>query len=167
MNEVRRAFGAVVLVLFVLGGCAHGVPLRPVQAAPDQLKWVADPRGYQQTLIVGDPAKPGMYAAHIRFPANLRIAPHFHPDERIVTVLSGTVHFGYGERFDESQLRALPAGSVWTDGTSALRLGEGRGGPAPGHRHRPVGHDRDQPVGRDVATRPRDTSPGRRAGTRP
>lgn len=115
MNEVRRAFGAVVLVLFVLGGCAHGVPLRPVQAAPDQLKWVADPRGYQQTLIVGDPAKPGMYAAHIRFPANLRIAPHFHPDERIVTVLSGTVHFGYGERFDESQLRALPAGSVWTE----------------------------------------------------
>lgn len=115
MNEIRRAFGAVVLVLFVLGGCAHSVPLRPEQTAPDQLKWVTDPRGYQQAVIVGDPAKPGMYAAHIRFPANLRIAPHFHPDDRIVTVLSGTVHFGYGERFDESRLRALPAGSVWTE----------------------------------------------------
>jgi quercetin dioxygenase-like cupin family protein len=102
-------------VLFLLGGCAHGAPLRPVQTAPDQLQWVTDPRGYQQAVIVGDPAKPGMYAAHIRFPANLRIAPHFHPDERIVTVLSGTVHFGYGERFDESLLRALPAGSVWTE----------------------------------------------------
>ena len=115
MNGIRRVFGAVVLVLFALGGCAHGVLLRPVQTAPDQMRWVADPRGYQQALIIGDPAKPGMYAAHIRFPANLRIAPHFHPDERIVTVLSGTVYFGYGERFDESQLRALPAGSVWTE----------------------------------------------------
>ena len=115
MNGVRRVVGAVVLALFVIGGCAHGVPLRPAQTAPDQLRWVADPRGYQQALIVGDPAKPGMYAAHIRFPANLRIAPHFHPDERIVTVLSGTVHFGYGERFDESRLRAMPAGSVWTE----------------------------------------------------
>jgi hypothetical protein len=45
-----------------------------------------------------------MYAAHSRLPANLRIAPHFQPDERIVTVLSGTVHFGYGERFDERVL---------------------------------------------------------------
>jgi quercetin dioxygenase-like cupin family protein len=114
VNAVSRV-GAVVLVLFVLGGCAHGVPLRPVQTAPSQLAWVTDPRGYQQALIVGDPAKPGMYVAHIRFPANLRIAPHFHPDDRIVTVLSGTVHFGYGERFDESRLRALPAGSVWTE----------------------------------------------------
>jgi quercetin dioxygenase-like cupin family protein len=115
VNGIRRVLGAVVLVLFVVGGCAHGVALRPAQTAPDQLKWVTDPRGYQQAVIVGDPAKPGMYAAHIRFPVNLRIAPHFHPDERIVTVLSGTVHFGYGERFDESRLRALPAGSVWTE----------------------------------------------------
>lgn len=115
MKGIRRSVGAVVLALAVFGGCAHSVPLRPVQTAPEQLKWVTDPRGYQQAVIVGDPAKPGMYAAHIRFPANLRIAPHFHPDDRIVTVLSGTVHFGYGERFDESRLRALPAGSVWTE----------------------------------------------------
>lgn len=114
MNGISRILG-VVVALFVLGGCAHGVPLRPVQTAPEQLLWVTDPRGYQQAVIVGDPTRPGMYAAHIRFPANLRIPPHFHPDERIVTVLSGTVHFGYGERFDESRLRPMPAGSVWTE----------------------------------------------------
>jgi quercetin dioxygenase-like cupin family protein len=110
-----RPIVAVAVALLVLGGCARGVPLKPLLAAPDQLTWVADPRGYQQAVVVGDPAKPGMYAAHIRFPAGLRIAPHVHPDDRIVTVLSGTVHVGYGERFDESRLRALPAGSVWTE----------------------------------------------------
>jgi quercetin dioxygenase-like cupin family protein len=86
-----------------------------LQVAPDQLTWTADLRGYEQAVIVGDPTKPGMYAARIRFPSNLRIAPHFHRDDRIVTVLSGTVLFGYGARFDESAMRAFPAGSVWTE----------------------------------------------------
>jgi hypothetical protein len=30
-------------------------------------------------------------------------------------LLSGTAYFGYGERFDETRMRALPAGSVWTE----------------------------------------------------
>ena len=115
MNVMYRVLGAAALVLFVIVGVAQGGALRPVQATPDQLTWVADPRGYEQALIVGDPTKPGMYAARIRFPANLRIAPHFHPDDRIVTVLSGTVLFGYGERFDESKMQTLPAGSVWSE----------------------------------------------------
>ena len=106
---------AAALVVLVLVTLAHGESLRPLEATPDRLTWVRDPRGYEQALIVGDPEKSGLYAAHIRFPAGLRIAPHFHPDERIVTVLSGTVYFGYGERFDESRMRALPAGSVWTE----------------------------------------------------
>jgi len=106
---------AAALVVLVLVTLAHGESLRPLEATPDRLTWVRDPRGYEQALIVGDPEKSGLYAAHIRFPAGLRIAPHFHPDERIVTVLSGTVYFGYGERFDETRMRALPAGSVWTE----------------------------------------------------
>lgn len=50
-----------------------------------------------------------------KFPPGLRVEPHFHPDERIVTVLAGTVYVGYGEQFDESKMKALPAGSVWTE----------------------------------------------------
>lgn len=117
MNAVHRIVGAALLVLFAITGSAQGEALRAVRATPDQLTWgVWDtPRGYEQAVIVGDPTKPGMYAAHIRVPTNLRITPHFHPDDRIVTVLSGTVLFGYGERFAESRMRALPAGSVWTE----------------------------------------------------
>jgi len=115
MTAVYRLVGAALLVVSAIAGSAHGEPLRPQQTTPDQFTWVRDPRGYEQAVIVGDPTKPEMYAAHIRFPANLRIAPHFHPDDRVVTVLSGTVLFGYGERFDEGRMRALPAGSVWTE----------------------------------------------------
>src|SRR5436309_14284275 len=106
---------AAALVVLVLVMLAHGDSLRPLEATPDRLTWVRDPRGYEQALIVGDPEKSGLYAAHIRFPAGLRIAPHFHPDKRIVTVLSGTVYFGYGERGDESRRRARRGGSVGTE----------------------------------------------------
>jgi quercetin dioxygenase-like cupin family protein len=115
VNTAYRLVGAAVLVLFVGIGFGQSEVLRPVQVTADQLTWIRDPRGYEQALVLGDPTKPGMYAAHIRFPANLRIEPHFHPDDRIVTVLSGTVLVGYGERFDESKMRALPAGSLWTE----------------------------------------------------
>ena len=38
--------------------------------------------------------------------------PHTHPDERIVTVLSGNFYLGAGPTFDESKAKELKAGSV-------------------------------------------------------
>lgn len=47
-------------------------------------------------------------------PAGYKLAPHAHPDDREVT-MSGTWHMGYGEQFDEAALKALPAGSFYTE----------------------------------------------------
>jgi quercetin dioxygenase-like cupin family protein len=41
--------------------------------------------------------------------------PHFHPDAREVTVLSGVWYTGYGETADAAKLKALPAGSFYTE----------------------------------------------------
>ena len=38
-----------------------------------------------------------------------------HPDERIGMVISGTLLVGYGEQFDESKMKALSPGSIWTE----------------------------------------------------
>ena len=38
-----------------------------------------------------------------------------HPDSREVTILSGTWYTGYGETFDTAALKALPAGSFYTE----------------------------------------------------
>src|SRR6266446_4477383 len=46
---------------------------------------------------------------------NTRIEAHTHPDDRAVTVISGAWHFGYGTRFDEKELKELPAGSFYTE----------------------------------------------------
>jgi quercetin dioxygenase-like cupin family protein len=37
--------------------------------------------------------------------------PHSHPTENLVMVLSGTVLYGEGDKFDPAKLKAYPAGS--------------------------------------------------------
>ncbi|MFA5182952.1 MAG: cupin domain-containing protein [Syntrophales bacterium] len=106
------------LVLLITAMLAHGETLRQAQITPDQLdqlQWAASSRGIQEARIIGNPAESGMYLVRSKYPRGLRIEPHFHPGDRIVTVLSGTIYLGYGKKFDEKKMKALPAGSVWTE----------------------------------------------------
>ena len=41
----------------------------------------------------------------------LRIAPHTHPADEHLTIISGTFEIGLGEKFDAQALQPLPAGS--------------------------------------------------------
>jgi hypothetical protein len=74
-----------VSMLSVVGVQAE--PLASVRAAPDELTWKPPPlgAGLQRANIIGDDKKSGIYVYRIRFPAGLRVKPHFHPDERVVT----------------------------------------------------------------------------------
>jgi hypothetical protein len=40
-----------------------------------------------------------------------RIAPHWHPKRKNVTVISGSFKVGMGDSFDASKMDAFPAGS--------------------------------------------------------
>jgi quercetin dioxygenase-like cupin family protein len=73
----------------------------------------------QRANIVGDDKKPGVYVYRVRIPAGFKIKPHFHPDERVVTVIAGTLLMGYGEKFDETTMKTLPSGSIWTEPANA------------------------------------------------
>lgn len=86
---------------------------------PSEMKWGAQGGlalpGMEQLKLVGDPAKPGPYTIRLKFPAGYKVAPHTHPDSREVTVLSGTWYTGYGDKADQAALKALPAGSFYTE----------------------------------------------------
>ena len=42
--------------------------------------------------------------------------PHWHPDAvRTVLVMSGTFYFAVGEQWDESKLKAYPAGTLYSE----------------------------------------------------
>lgn len=69
----------------------------------------------QVVTILGNPAKPGPYSQLLKVAAGAKIPAHHHAGDRIGTVLVGTWHFGFGNRFDETGLRTLPVGSVYTE----------------------------------------------------
>ncbi|PYR99874.1 MAG: hypothetical protein DMG12_19310 [Acidobacteria bacterium] len=69
----------------------------------------------QTAILKGDPSKPGLYTILLRIAPNTRIQPHSHRDDRIATVVSGTWYFAYGDEFDETDLKALPPGSFYTE----------------------------------------------------
>ncbi len=65
--------------------------------------------------ILGDASKPGIYTQLLKVGANAQIPAHHHAGDRVGTVLQGTWHFGYGDKFDKSKLKTLPVGSVYTE----------------------------------------------------
>jgi quercetin dioxygenase-like cupin family protein len=91
----------------------------PMALTPAEMKWQSQGglalSGIEQANLVGDPTKPGPYTVRLKFPAGYRLAPHTHPDYREVTILSGTWNTGYGKMFNETALKALPAGSFYTE----------------------------------------------------
>lgn len=116
MNSNIRAIAlSFVLFMTTAFAFAQSEALRPMQVTPDQLKWTPNPGGSMNAVLVGDSAKAGLYASRTKFSSGYRVEPHSHPNEKIVMVLSGTVWVGYGEQFDESKMKAMPAGSVWTE----------------------------------------------------
>ena len=120
MQVKPSVFGSAIVALalsFAVAALAQGTA--PVALTADKMKWssqggLALP-GLEQVSLVGDPSKPGPYTIRLKFPAGYKLAPHTHPDPREVTILSGTWYTGYGEQADPALLKALPAGSFYTE----------------------------------------------------
>lgn len=68
------------------------------------------PAGAKMAVVSGDPGKAELYAIRVQMPAGYKIAPHWHPTDEHVTVLSGTFLLGMGEKFDQAALKDLPVG---------------------------------------------------------
>jgi ketosteroid isomerase-like protein len=88
-----------------------------VLAAASALKWgdapPSLPPGAKLAVVSGDPTQAAPYVIRAQMPAGYRIAPHWHPTDEHVTVLSGTVALGMGEKFDQAGLKDLPSGGYF------------------------------------------------------
>ena len=51
------------------------------------------------------------------------------PNSRFVTILSGTFYVAFGDTFDETKLKALPPGGVYTEPAKTNHFGESRDEP--------------------------------------
>lgn len=82
---------------------------------PDTLKWTpspALPAGAQIAVIQGPLNEAVPFIARVRFPANAKVPAHSHSAIEHVTVLSGVMHMGTGDKLDPSKGQAFGPGSV-------------------------------------------------------
>jgi len=111
---------AVLALLLPIGTAETNEKLDPAVLAyklPDQLQW-RDPTGaagVNQAVLQGDPTKPGLYVVLNRFKPGNFSRPHFHPNDRFITVVKGTWWIGTGNKFDpENATVPMPTGSFVT-----------------------------------------------------
>ena len=82
--------------------------------------------GMRTTLMLGDPAQPGLYTIRITVPAHTKIAAHTHRGTRSATVAAGDWYFGYGRQADASALKHLTAGSYYLEPDGVPHFAETR-----------------------------------------
>jgi quercetin dioxygenase-like cupin family protein len=83
---------------------------------PDQVKWGPAPPfipgGAQMAVLEGNPmGSSGDYTIRLKMPDGYKIPPHTHPLRENVTVLSGTLVVGMGDKWDDSKTMSFSAGS--------------------------------------------------------
>ena len=113
---------AAALAVALIGGLspvATAVELNPKAIAiklPDTIKW-RDPTGaagVNQAVLHGDPTKPGLYVVMNRFKPGNFSRPHFHPNDRFITVVKGTWYVGTGNKWDKDATVAVKEGGFVT-----------------------------------------------------
>jgi quercetin dioxygenase-like cupin family protein len=72
-----------------------------VMMKPQEIKWgdapPSLPAGAKAAVLYGDPTAAGPFGMRLKIPAKYKIAPHFHPQDENVTIISGTFMMGTGD----------------------------------------------------------------------
>ena len=78
------------------------------------LKWSAAPpslpKGAKLAVLQGDPGKSGPFTIRLTAPANYKIAPHWHTQAENLTIISGTLYLGMGDKAAGTSAHALNSG---------------------------------------------------------
>jgi hypothetical protein len=113
--------GLILLALAVVSHAAEGPAASSgaaevhLFASPKEIKWgpapPVVPKGAEAAALDGDPFKDGsFYTLRLKMPDGYKIPPHWHPTDENVTVLSGTLGAGMGDKFDPAKGQLMKPG---------------------------------------------------------
>ena len=106
-NHIKAAVLAALSV-----GAAH------LPAQVPELKWgtapAVFPTGAKMAVLQGDPGKAEQFTVRLNFPAGYSVAPHFHPSDEHITVITGTLLVGMGDKIDAAKMMTVPTGGFVT-----------------------------------------------------
>src|SRR5947207_10382113 len=103
MKSLRLLVGTSVLLCAMLA-VAQDKPAASASShvamdAPE-MQWGDAPpvlnKGAQLAVLSGNPGAQGPFVIRLKMPAGYKIAPHWHPTDEHVTVISGTFSLGMG-----------------------------------------------------------------------
>lgn len=117
VSQQRRQRLTLAIGLSLWLGSATATDLDPKAISiklPEQINWVANPCGSETAVLVSDPSKPGLYVVLNKWTAHHNSKPHSHPNDRFITVISGTWWVGTGSHYNPDELKPVPAGSFVT-----------------------------------------------------
>jgi hypothetical protein len=119
MRHMRLITTAIALSLAAAGmGSAAEQQLNQKAISiklPDQFAWKRnEAAGNETAVLYGDPDKPGPYVLMFKWLPGHMSRPHWHPNDRMITVFKGTWWVGTGDKFDPDSTVPLPIGSYVT-----------------------------------------------------
>ena len=78
------------------------------------LRWMDGPPGLPAgakfAVVSGDPGKEGKFTVQIKMPAGYAVPAHHHPTDERVSVLSGELRYGMGDKLDRDRAGTLNRG---------------------------------------------------------
>ena len=116
MHSLTYLFLGVVAstTIFTSAIAADLNPAAVAFALPDKIEWKQGSGRNQQAILAGEPSKPGIYVVMVKWLPGGMSRPHFHPNDRFITVLKGTWWVGTGAKFDPDNTVPMPAGTFVT-----------------------------------------------------
>lgn len=146
--HARTATAALVLTL-ALAACGNGMPEARAGQSPRadvaatsgadhslvngaEIQWgdalPCFAPGARLAVVEGNPMEAGkVWTVRLLFPDGYVVDPHWHPADENVTVLSGTLLFGFGDHFDESAMTAYGQGGFVTASAERRHYVKARG----------------------------------------
>ena len=104
----------LVVAAGMLAVASAAAAMEPPLKSAAAIKWGPAPPGLppgsQAAVLSGDPTKTGLFVMRAKLPAGYKVPPHWHPTDETVTVLSGDLTLGMGDKIDPKTAETLTAG---------------------------------------------------------
>jgi quercetin dioxygenase-like cupin family protein len=126
---MRRIF-LFLATIIATAACAQAP--QPSTAWLDGMKFTSMGAGtgaFSSTLD-GSTNAAAPYTIRVHITEGGKIAPHTHPDPRVITVVDGEVCYGFGAVFDPDGCKLYPEGSYFVVPANAPHYGFGKTGEA-------------------------------------
>jgi hypothetical protein len=115
MKTSSKATIAKTLIAVALGILASTAIADEGFVNTKDIKWgpapAAIPKGAQVAVLQGNPFQSGPFVMRLKVPAGYKIPPHWHSQDESLTVISGSLYFGKGDKAETSNAPTITAGA--------------------------------------------------------